>query len=81
MAALQEVLDRPQTPAREGSNRLSPKVAAATGGSAVGVALSTVVSWVVGQYFPGDIPDDVNKAVTFLIIFGLTFVAGYMTRQ
>src|SRR6516162_3628577 len=84
MVALQEVLDRPLAPALEASNRPTPKVVAATGGSAVGVALSTVVSWAVVQYCPVVMPDDVNKAVTFLIITGLTaaftFVCGYITR-
>jgi len=84
MVALQEVQDRPLAPALEASYRPTPKVVAATGGSAVGVALSTVVSWAVVQYCPVTLPDDVNKAVTFLIITGLTaafaFVCGYIRR-
>ena len=84
MVALQEVLDRPLAPAQEASYRPTPKVVAAAGGSAMGVSLSTVVSWAVVQYCPVAMPDDVNKAVTFLIITGLTaaftFVCGYITR-
>src|SRR6516165_2539580 len=84
MVALQEVQDRPLAPALEASYRPTPKVVAATGGSAVGVSLSTVVSWAVVQYCPVVMPNDVIKAVTFLIITGLTaaftFVCGYITR-
>ena|ERR1700736_909404 len=84
MVALEATLDQAPAISPQASYRPTPKVVAATGGSAVGVALSTVVSWAVMQYCPVAMPDDVNKALTFLIITGLTaaftFGCGYLTR-
>ena len=82
MVALQALPDLAPTPSPTHSP--TPKVVAATGGSAVGAALSTVVSWAVVQYCPITLPDNVAQAVTFLIITGLTaaftFASGYLTR-
>jgi hypothetical protein len=84
MVALQEVSDYARAPTPVATSRPTPKVLAATGGSAVGVALSTIVSWAVVQYCPVALPDNVNQAVTFLVITGLTavftFLSGYLTR-
>jgi hypothetical protein len=59
-------------------------VVAATGGSAAGAWLSTVVGWAVGQYCPAAMPDNARSAVAILYVValtaGFTFVSGYLTR-
>jgi hypothetical protein len=66
------------------SYRPTNKVVAATSGSAVGAAISTVVSWVIGQYGPTGMTVEVNRALTCLIVAGITaafaFAFGYFTR-
>lgn len=59
------------------TNVPSQKTVAATGGSAVGAALSTVLLY---WYDPtNQVPEGVRTAITVLVSAGVTFLAGYFT--
>jgi hypothetical protein len=76
-------LDGAPTSPHARTYRPTTKVIAATGGSAIGAAVSTLVGWGFANASV-TVPDDVNKAVTCLIVAGLTavstFGSGYFTR-
>jgi hypothetical protein len=59
------------------------KVAAATGGSAVGVALAGLILWLLGAYVftSGPVPDALAFAVVTLLPVGLTLAGGYLARH
>jgi hypothetical protein len=59
------------------------KVKAATGGSAVGVALAGLLLWLLDTYvFRADpVPDPIAVAVWTLLPIGLTFVGGFCARH
>lgn len=67
------------------SNAPTAKVVAASGGSALGGALGTIVTWmVVAHIGPPPLPDNVQSAMTLLItaVCGALAagVSGYFTR-
>ena len=59
---------------------VQPKVAAATVGAGVGVALSTIVVWVIEATAVIDIPESVELAGGVVVTAGLSFLAGYFKR-
>lgn len=58
--------------------RVSPKVTAASYGSAVAVLLA----WLVGQVpFLADAPGEVQAALVALLVAAVTFAVGYFRRD
>lgn len=66
---------------KDTSKRPQNKVWAATGGSVVGVAASTIIVWIVEASAKIDIPESVELAVPVVITAGLTFLAGYYKKN
>jgi hypothetical protein len=55
------------------------KVMAASAGSGVGVAIATIVVWLIATFAHTSIPDYVTAALTILFGAGAAFIAGYAT--
>ena len=69
------------------SNTPTAKVMAASGGSAVGGALGTIITWIIvsnNLIGPPPIPEDVHTAITAVITAGcgalVALLSGYFTR-
>lgn len=58
--------------------KINPKVTAATGGAAVGSALSTVAVWIAEATIRIDVPDQVEFALGVILTAGLAFLAGWL---
>lgn len=65
----------------EPSKTPQPKVVAATAGAGVGVALGTVVTWIVEASAGIDIPAGVELAIGVILTAGLAFVGGYWKKN
>lgn len=63
------------------SKKPQPKVIAATGGSVVGVALTTVLVYVIETAGKFDIPVAVEGAGAILITAAITFASGYVKKN
>lgn len=59
------------------NQKINPKVTYATGGAAVGSAVSTVAVWVVEATAGIDVPEQVELALGVIIAAGLAFLAGW----
>ena len=59
------------------------KVKAATGGSALGVALAGLILWLLDDYAfkTSAVPDALVVAVWTVVPIGLTFVGGFLARH
>lgn len=73
----EELPVEPETP----SKVPQPKVIAATTGAGVGVALGTVITWIVEASAGIDIPDGVELAIGVIFTAGLAFVGGYWKKN
>jgi hypothetical protein len=67
----------PANPNALPSNLPTNKTIAATGGSAVGAAASTIILYLIDP--KSQLPPPVQVAVTTLLTAFLTFIAGYLT--
>lgn len=60
--------------------KINPKVTYATGGAAVGSAISTVAVWIVEASAGLDVPEQVELAIGVILTAGLAFLAGWVKR-
>lgn len=60
---------------------INPKVTYATGGAAVGSAVSTVAVWIVEATAGLDVPEQVELALGVILTAGLAFLAGWAKRS
>lgn len=61
----------------------TPKVLGATGGSAVGTAIATLITWALNNYHvlsSQALPSEVLTSVTVIVTAIVTFLAGYYVR-
>jgi len=65
------------------TNPVENKVKAATVGAGTGAVVSTFFVWLLDEYLwkNGDVPDPVSGMVYLLVGAGLTFWAGYRTKN
>lgn len=68
----------PANPNAQATNTPTNKTLAATGGSVVGSAISTIVIYLIERKW-GKLPEPVSGAIGILITAVVTFVAGYFT--
>lgn len=61
--------------------KINPKVTYATGGAAVGSAVSTVAVWIVEATARIDVPEQVELAFGVILTAGLAFLAGWAKRS
>lgn len=61
--------------------KINPKVTYATGGAAVGSAVSTVAVWIVEAAARIDVPEQVELAFGVILTAGLAFLAGWAKPQ
>lgn len=57
-----------------------PKVAAATGGSALGAALSVLLVWILNESGV-DVPVEAAAAMSVVVTAALTFLSGYVKKD
>ncbi len=69
----------PVNPNAQKTNVPTNKTLAATGGSVVGSAISTIVIYVINQHSTTPLPAEVSGAITVLVTAIVTFIAGYFT--
>lgn len=74
-------IPRTRAEARAQADKVNPKVTYATGGAAVGTALSTVAVWIVEATAAIDVPAAVELAFGVILTAGLTFAAGWFKRS
>ena len=67
----------PANPNPQKTNVPTNKTLAATGGSIVGAAISTIVIYLIDP--TGKLPPSVSGAITVLVTAIVTFIAGYFT--
>jgi predicted membrane protein len=62
---------------------IEAKVTAATGGSAIGVALAGLVMWLLDTYAftTSSVPDAITAVVWAVIPVGLTFLGGFSAKH
>jgi len=68
----------PANPNAQPTRTPTNKTLAATGGSAVGGAIATIVIYLIEQH-SSKLPEPVAGAITVLIASAVTFLAGYLT--
>lgn len=70
-------------PAPQITSQPTPKVIGAAGGSAVGAALATLITWAFDNYHllsAQPLPSKVQDSLTVIISAIFTFLAGYYVR-
>lgn len=75
-------VSKPVTTDEQGgpTNTPQPKVIAATAGSLVGGAVSTITVYLIESLGNVVLPDEVKSAAVVLISAGVAFLAGYIKR-